>query len=96
MWERNSRVVIIPSFLAITFLGHLIYHLIVNRFQFIPYSNSYLGNFRSPWLAARHYYNFYHCLGEHVDSNSFGRDHGHEHPGDGLDRIQDPQGVLGS
>ena len=31
-----------------------------------------------------------------VDSNSFGRDHGREHPGDGLDRIQDPQGVLAS
>ena len=31
-----------------------------------------------------------------VESNSFGRDHGREHSDDRLNRIQDPQGVLGN
>ena len=31
-----------------------------------------------------------------VGSNGFDRDYGREYPGDGLHRIQDPQGVHGS
>ena len=33
---------------------------------------------------------------EYVVLHRFGRVHGREHPGDGFDRVQDPQGVLGS
>ena len=39
----------------------------------------------------------YNCyLGVQAGSNRFGRIHGRECPGDGVDRVQDPQGVLGS
>ena len=72
-----------------------VYLHLINRFQFIP--SSYLASDR--WLSkttARQSWNFTACLGMDVDANSFDGDHGREHPGDGLDRIQDPQGVLGS
>ena len=39
---------------------------------------------------------FISSLGAHVGNDSFGRVHGREYPSDGLDRVQDPQGVFGS
>ena len=96
VWGKNIRVIIIPSLLAITYICQLVYLHLTKRFQLIP-STSYLASFR--WLrktTASESWNFWGCLGMEVDSNSFGRDHGREHPGDGLDRIQDPQGVLAS
>ena len=40
--------------------------------------------------------NLYCFLGVRDHYNGFGCVHGYEYPGDGLDRVQDPQGVLGS
>ena len=102
VWRNNIYVVIIPSFLAITYIGQPIYLHFVNRFQFIP-STSYLGSFRrlrrnTDSLLWSLWHKFYTCLGrrEQDDSNGFGRHHDREYPGDGLNRIQDPQGVLES
>ena len=82
VWGRNIRVVIIPSFLAIAFLGRSIYLHLISRFQFI--ASSYLGsaNFESYLVSAVCY--------------KFRCDHHREWPGNGLDCVQDPQGVLGS
>ena len=87
MWDQKIRVVIIPSFLAIAYLGQSIYLYLISQFRFIAFS--YLAS--ASWLTRQ----IFQCyLGEHVDSNKFGRVHGREYPGDGLDRIQDPQGIL--
>ena len=42
VWGQNIRVVIIPSFLAIAYLGQSIYLHLISRFQFIS-STSYLA-----------------------------------------------------
>ena len=97
VWDQNIRVVIIPSFLAIAYLGQLIYLHLINRFiyffQFI--ASSYLAstkwrnnNFTRPSVSC--------FLGVHGGSNKFGFVHGRECLSDGLDCVQDPQGVLGS
>ena len=85
VWSRNIRVVIIPLLSAVLYLGRslaICLHL-TSRFQFT--ASSYLGSARK-------------C--EHsrvpVECNKFCRDHGRECPGNGLDLVQDPQGVLGS
>ena len=75
-------MVIIPSFLAVAYLGRSIYLHLISRFQFIV--SSYLGSA-----------NFENYL-DPADYNKFRRDNDCERPGDGLDCIQDPQGVLGS
>ena len=73
-----------------------LFHLI-SQFQFIA-STSYLD--KDSWrklrynIGTRRIIDYY--LGEHGDSNRLRRVHGREYPGDGLDRVQDPQGVLGS
>ena len=75
---------IIPSFLSVAYLGRSIYpslHLI-NRFQFI--ASSYLGSAT------------FECYLDPADCNKSHPDHGRELPGDGLDRVQEPQRVLGS
>ena len=83
VWGQNIRVVIIPSFLALAYLGRSIYLYLISRFQFIA-STSYLGsaNFGT-YLAP-------------ADYNKSRRDHGREWPGNVLDCVQDPQGVHGS
>ena len=83
VWDRNIRVVIIPSFLAVVFLGPLIHLHLISRFQFI--SSSYLASVR---LERRH------LRLDPGDCNKFRADHGRERPGDGLDSVQDPQCVL--
>ena len=74
-------MVIIPLFLGVAYLGQSTFFHLISRFQFI--ASSYLG---SAW--------FERCL-DPADYNEFRRDHGHEWPGDGLDRVQDPHGVPG-
>ena len=91
VWGQNIRVVIIPSFLAIVYLGQSFYLYLISRFQFI--SSSYLDG--AKWrnnICTRPNVEF--CLGERSDTNKFRFVHGREYPGDGLDRVQDPQGVL--
>jgi hypothetical protein len=94
MWNQDIRFVIIPSFLAIVYLGQSI-------FIFISYkpisiyiastsymaSGSLLGN--SFTSTPTIWY-----MGVPGDPNKFRRVHGCEYPGDGLDRVQDPQGVF--
>ena len=82
VWGRNVRVVIIPSFLAVTYLGRSIYLHLISRFQFI--ASSYLGSAI-----------FEQCLGPVVYNRSC-CDHHSEWPGNVLDCVQDPQGVLRS
>ena len=82
VWGQNIRVVIFPSFLAVTYLGRSIYLHLTSRLQIIA----------SSYLASASYESY-------LDPplyNKFRRDHGREWSGDGLDRVQDPQGVLGS
>ena len=38
VWGKNTCVVIIPSFLAITYIGQSIYLRLISRFQFIVFS----------------------------------------------------------
>ena len=81
VWGQNIRVVIIPSILAITHLGQsesIHYVHLINRFQFI--ASSYLVIVNCPWYS------------DHNVSCRIGRVHGREYPGDGHDRVQDPQG----
>ena len=87
VWGRNIRVVIIPSFLAVAYLGRSIYPCLIIRFQFTV--SSYLG------IAI-----FGHFLAilardpqaAYIKSRC---DYGRECPDDGLDSVQDPRGVLG-
>ena len=66
VWGQNIRVVIIPSFLAITALGQTIYYLyLLSRFQFI--ASSYLASVCCPWYSGPFVY------------NRFGRIHGGEY-----------------
>ena len=89
VWGQNNRVVIIPLFLTIIYFGQSIYLHLISWFRFI--ASSYMAS--ANWLTRP----ILRCyLGGHGDSNRFGRVHGREYPGDGLDRVQDPQGVLGS
>ena len=93
VWGKNIHVVIIPSFLAITYIGRSIYLHLISRFQFITFS--YLASDRR--RTNNNTRSIFCCsLGEHVGSNRFGCVYGREYPGDGLDRVQDSQGVLGS
>ena len=82
VWGQNIRVVIIPSFLAVAYLGQSIYLHLISRFQFVV--SSYLGSAKFERYLAP------------ADYNKFRRDHGREWTGDGLDRVQDPQGVHGN
>ena len=99
VWGQNIRVVIIPLFFAVAYLGQSIslaghFHLI-SRFQFI--ASSYLASAKWRWrsnICTRPIFESY--LGVHGDSNKSPFVHGREYSGDGLDRVQDPQGVLGS
>ena len=80
VWGKNIRVVIIPSFLAITLLGKSIFLHLISQFQLI--ASSYLA-IVNPWISDRYPL--------HFASNRFGRVHGREYPGDGYDRVQNPQ-----
>ena len=75
-------MVIIPSFLAVVYLGSSIYLRLMSRFQFIAFSYLVSASFENSLDPTD--YNKFHC------------DHDREWPGDGLDSVQDPQGVLGS
>ena len=95
VWGQNIRVVIIPSFMAIAYLGQSIYYLrlrLISRFQFI--ASSYLDIDR--WRSNTCTRPAFGCLGDHGDSIKFFFVHGRECPGDGFDRVQDPQGIPGS
>ena len=95
--SQNIRVVIIPSFLAIGYLGQSSYPHLISWFQFI--TSSYLASDRwSNNNCTRPLANcFWDCwLGVHDDYNRSRQVHGRECPGDRFDRFQDPQGVLGS
>ena len=82
VWGQNIHVVIIPSFLAVTYLGRSIYLHLISRFHFI--ASSYLGSATiTRYLVP-------------ADHNKSRRNHGRECSGDRLDSVQDPQGVLGS
>ena len=93
VWGKNIRVAIIPSILAITYLGQSSYLHLISRTQFI--ASSYLA-----WVSWRKYIftrPSWDCwLGDDDGYNRSRCVHGRECPGDGLDRGQDPQGVLGS
>ena len=82
VWGRNIYVVIIPSFLSVASLGRSIYLHLISRFQFIA----------SSYLASA---NLQACM-DPTDYNEYRRDHDRELPGNGLDCVQDPHGVLGS
>ena len=83
VWGRNIRIVIIPSFLAITVVGQSIYLHLISRFQFI--ASSYLAGGCSGSGS-------FSKLCSYVVYNRFDRVHDRECPGDGHDRVQDPQG----
>ena len=93
VWGKNIGVMIVPSFLAITFISQSIYLHLISQFHFIV--SSYLASARRHNINQTKRY-FFCFLGNDVDSNRFGHIHGRECPGDRLDRVQDPQGVLGS
>ena len=73
VWGQNIRVIIIPSFLAVAYLGRSIYLCLIRRFQFMPSSYLCSTNFED-YLAP-------------VDYNKFRHDHDREWPDDGLDSI---------
>ena len=81
MWGQDIRVVIIPSFLAIAYLGQSSYLHLISRFQFI--ASSYLA--RATWRNSICTWPI--CiwwLGGHGGYNRSRRVHGRECPGDGL------------
>jgi hypothetical protein len=95
VWGQTIRVVIVPSFLAITFLGQSINSHFLKQTSIYRRASSYLANRkfrRNNWTRpiARRF------LGNPVSYSKFHPVHSCEYPGDGLDRVQDPQGVLGS
>ena len=89
IWGGNIRVVILPSILAITYLGQSIYYLHFNKLiQFI--ASSYLDRDRSLSISFTSSTPILWCMGVLSASNKFRRVHGREYPSDGLDRVQDP------
>ena len=94
MWGQDIRVVIIPSILAIAYLGQSSYYYhLTSRIQFL--APSYLV--RATWrinICTRRICDSW--LGDRDGYDSSRRVHGREYSGDGLDRFQDSQGVLGS
>ena len=93
VWGQDIPVVIIPSFLAIAYLGQSSYLHLISRFQVI--ASSYLA---SGSLVINICTRPIYCcsLGGHDGYDSSRRVYGCECPSDGLDRFQDPQGVLAS
>ena len=103
VWGQNIRVVVIPSFLAITYyLGQSLYAHLISQFQLI--ASSYLATSRVRYqperrnIYKRQLEIFVYYRGDPVDPNKFRRAHGRKYPGDGLHchGVQDRQGVLGS
>ena len=93
VWGKNIRVVIVPSFLAIAYIGQKIYLHLISRSQFI--ASSYLDS--DKWCINNYRWpKFCGPVGTNAGSNRFGCIHGCECPGDGLDRVQDPEGGLSS
>ena len=95
VWGQNIRVVIIPSFLAIAFLGRSSYPQLRIRFQLTRVISRYLASDR--WhinVGTKPGWDCY--LGDHDEYNKCRHVHGCQCPGDGLDCFQDPQGVLAS
>ena len=95
VWRKNIPVIIIPSFLAITYIGQSIYFHLISRFEFMIV-HSYLASVRQRNDKGSSRQTFKCSLGEQAGSNRFGRIHDRECPGDGLDRVQNPRGVLGT
>ena len=100
VWGQTSTiisVVIIPSFLAITFLGQSFNSHLISRLglQFIAGPSSYLASisFRRTSCTRQSDRRF---LGNPDYYSKFHPVHSCECPGDGLDCVQDPRGVLGS
>ena len=95
VWGRNTRVVIVPSFLTITFLGqsnlesifHSLWKLADLKFAI---STSYLVNRFHPkvfWTAWRSYLEF------RIGFDWYSRVYGCECSCDGFNRVQDLQGL---
>ena len=86
VWGQNIRVVIVPSFFTVAYLGRSIYLHLISQIQLI--ASSYLAsagsaNFEPYQLSPDKY-------------NKFRSDHSREWSGDGLDCVQDSQSVLES
>ena len=94
VWGQDIRVVTIPSFLAIAYLGRSSYLHLISRFQFIDSSYLASENWCTNNICTRPH--SIGCLGAHGVYNRSRHVHGRECPGDRLDRFQDPQVVLGS
>ena len=94
VWGKDIRVMIIPSFLAIAYLGQSSYlYYSISRFQFIASSYLASGSWRNN-IGTRPIWRC--CLGGHDNYNKSHRVHGRECPSDGLVRFQNPRSVLGS
>ena len=120
VWDKNIRLVIIPSFLAIAYIGQSIYLYMISRFQFT--ASSYLARVRfsiddSEQPLQKHSNN--RGYRRQMDRRIYGNEllfisgfpgptfgsvhdnklrfvHDRECPDDDLDRVQDPQSILGS
>ena len=93
MWNQDIRFVIIPSFLAIVYLGQSISIFI--SYKPISPLNRYMAS--DSWLIDSFTSTpILWYMGVPSDPNKFRRVHGREYHGDGLDRVQNPQGVFGS
>ena len=90
VWGQKTHVVVVPLFLAITYIGRSIYLHLISRFQLI--TSSYLASVRRCGKNGTRQ-TFLCSLGDHVDHNGFGRVYGRECPGNGLAVVQDPQGL---
>ena len=77
MWGQNTRVVIIPSFLAIAYISWALEKS--SEGSIGANSEAGLGICKTTF--------------ETNDLNKFCYFHGREYPGDGIDCVQDPQGV---
>ena len=95
VWGKNIPVVILPSLLAITYLGTV--NLLSSLDKLIQcIASSYLDRDRCLSISFTSSTPILWYMGVLGASNKSHRVHGREYPGDGLDRIQDLQGVLGS
>ena len=93
VWGKNIHVTIIPSILAIAYLGQSSCYLhLISRFQFIVPSSLASRTWQS-YIVPRPTWGCWLGPGGHNVYNSSRRFHCRECPGDELDRFQDPQEV---
>ena len=97
VWGQNIHVVIIPSFLAIADTGQSSYlHHLKSRFQFhvSPLAIWLVGSTAARAIVQGQFSTV--AWGGQSGYNKSHRVHGREFLGDGVDRVRDPQCVLGS